>query len=387
MCRLLTLFLDALRTLGTLWEDHADLDKIHKQLDLITLLGITLRSMCGGATMKKHLLNIAKYLPDGTALAKQTVVGHDTPKKEADQDDDQDEADAEFRTQLDALSLALPSACHYWLQLILLLFNTTQHLADHIKSTKSSKVVIHIISQPPPNQYLLPWKTLLTNEAYFSDNDDSFPVADIITFLTSKGKSAESGSDSTDDLTKPTADTPQMLSSNTICKSDESGSDSIDDPIADTPQMLSVETLVQQLKEIGKIPKVIDTDKGREWNLKAFNKEIEPIIKTVTKLKLTNCVSSVGWEDSARTVVAELIKFQAVWTLSNEVMTMENINKIVQMIETIQDNAMIYWALRDNAPLDSGIGFMGNYHAEAILPAFLYRRRKAGLVRLGNIVM
>src|SRR5258705_449327 len=106
--------------------------------------------------------------------------------------------------------------------------------------------------------------------------------------------------------------------------------------------MLSAETLVQRLKEIGKIPKVVDTDKGRDWNLKAFNKEIEPTIKTVTKLVLTNCVS-VGLEDSARAIVAELIKFQAVWTLSDEVMTMENINKIVQMIETIRDNAMIYW--------------------------------------------
>jgi hypothetical protein len=356
LCRLLTLFLDALRTLGTLREDHADLDKILKQLDWITLLGITLRTMCGGATMKKHLLNIAKYLPDGTELAKQTEVGHETLKKdeEADEDEDEDAADPEFRSQLDARDLGLPTACHDWLQLMLLHFDATQRLADYIKSTKSSDVVIQIISQPPPDRYLLPWKTLLNSEAYFPDNDDSFRVADIITFLSPyiKGKSDESGSDSTDDPTKP---------------------------IAHTPRMISAETLVQRLKEIGKIPKVVDTDKGRAWNLKTFNEKIEPIIETVANLELTNCVS-VGWEDYARTVVAELIKFQAAWTLSDEVTTMKDISKIVQMIETIRDNAMVYWALRDNAPLDTGIGFIGNYHAEAILAAFLYHRQGAGSV-------
>ena len=50
------------------------------------------------------------------------------------------------------------------------------------------------------------------------------------------------------------------------------------------------------------------------------------------------------------------------------------------MVETIRDNAMIYRALRDNAPLDTGIGFIGNYHAEASLAAFLYRLQKAGSV-------
>lgn len=350
LCRLLTLFLDALHTLNTLRKDHADLDQIRKQLDLITRLGLTLRSMCGGTTMRKHLLIIQKYLPDGTALAKQTEVGHDTPRKDEEADEDEDEADVEFRGQLDARRL--PSACHDWLHLVLIHFDATQRLADYVKRTTRSEVVIQIISQPPPDRYLLPWKTLLTNEAYFPDNDDSFPVADIIAFLTSNTKSVESGSNSTDNPTKP---------------------------IVDTPQILSAETLVQRLKEIGKIPKVIDTNNGREWNLKAFNEAIEPIIETVTKLELTNCVS-VGWEDSAKIIVAELIKLQAVWTFSHEVVIMEHISKIVQMVETIRDNAMIYRALRDNAPLDTGIGFIGNYHAEASLAAFLYRLQKAGSV-------
>ncbi len=55
LCRLLTLFLDALYELGKLREAVAHMDKIDKQLDLITLFGLTLKSMIGGATMKKHL--------------------------------------------------------------------------------------------------------------------------------------------------------------------------------------------------------------------------------------------------------------------------------------------------------------------------------------------
>jgi hypothetical protein len=40
---------------------------------------------------------------------------------------------------------------------------------------------------------------------------------------------------------------------------------------------------------------------------------------------------------------------------------MEDIRKIVRMVDTMRDNAMIYWALRDGTPLSTGIGFAGNF--------------------------
>ena len=106
--------------LDKLRKDCVDLDMIHNQLHLITLFGMTLRSMVGGATMKKHLKVIAKFLPDRTALTKQPEVDHDRPRE----DEDVADADAEFHSfHLDAHDPALSKACNDWLELMVLHFD------------------------------------------------------------------------------------------------------------------------------------------------------------------------------------------------------------------------------------------------------------------------
>jgi len=71
LCRPLTLFLDALYDISKLREPVANLDcldKIYEQLDLITLFGLTLKSMIGGTTMKKHLRIITEFFLMGRRL-------------------------------------------------------------------------------------------------------------------------------------------------------------------------------------------------------------------------------------------------------------------------------------------------------------------------------
>jgi hypothetical protein len=92
----------------------------------------------------------------------------------------------------------------------------------------------------------------------------------------------------------------------------------------------------------------------------------------VKNLKSTQCSMSVGWGN----VVRRLEAFQNEWIFTD----VEDISKIVRMIETMRDNAKIYWSLGTNAPLETGIGFTGNFHAEAILAAFLRRREEEGSV-------
>jgi len=318
--------------------------------------------MVGGATMKKHLQVIAKFLPDRIVLGKETEIVYNRPREEAVKEVNEEAkvTDTEFDTfQLGCFPLL--KACHDWLELMVLHFDTTQHLANYMKETKGPSVVIKIVSQAPPDQYMLPWKVLLENEAYFLDNNTSFPVAGIIGFLT------------------------PLTTSMTITESFLDGHlDSTGNPTTsitnNTPQIISAKALVQQLREIGKIPKVIDTNNGRQvWNLEAFNEAIEPIIETVKNLELTNCIS-VDWEEYANTIVQRLMALQNAWTLSDNDTTMEDISNIIRMIKTMRDNAKIYWALRPNSALDTGIGFISNFHAKAILAAFLHQCQKTGSV-------
>ncbi len=284
-------------------------------------------------------------------LGKQTEVVHDRPREEADEE----AANEEFHTfQLDAHSPALPKACHDWLELMVLHFDATQRLADYIKRTnKGSEVVIRIVSQTPPDRYMLPWKVLLNNKAYFPDNDPSFRVEEIISFLTTVANPTTTAESLLTPVAPSTTIAENLLTpiatSTTIDESFlDSHLDSTGNPTTstadDTPQkIISAETLVQQLKEIGDIPKVINTDGRQEWNLDAFNNIIQPIIETVKNLKLTNCIS-VGWEEYANSIALRLVAFQNMWTLSDKVTTMQDISKIIKMIDTMRDNAMIYWA-------------------------------------------
>jgi len=161
--------------------------------------------------------------------------------------------------RLDARSPALPKACHDWLELMVLHFDATQRLADYIKKTNGPEVVIRIVSQTPPYRYMLPWEVMLKNEAYFPDNDPSFPVEDIISFLT------------------PVANSTTIDESFLDSRLDSTGNPT---SIADaTPQIISAEALVQQLKEIGKIPEVVNTDGRQVWNLEAFDEAIMEKVK------------------------------------------------------------------------------------------------------------
>ena len=360
LCKLLTVFLDALRTLGKLREDSKDLGKICKQLGWIALLGITLRSMIGGATMKKHLRVIAKFLPDGTALAKQT----EDVAAGADADAD---VDAEFHTiQLHALGPTLPKACNDWLELMVIHYDAAQRLVNYVKSTNGSEVSIKIVSQASPDRYMLPWTTLLSDDRYFPNNDPLLPVADIISFLKPVANPASDAEGFLDPVTDPTANPAPVAESSLDPTSDST----ISTTDTNDHQMISAEAFVQRLNEIGKIPKVVETDDGKMWNLEAFTEAIEPIIEKMRRCELANC-NSIGWEVYTGTIVKSLVFFQNSWTLTDEVTTAKDIREIVRMVDTMRDNAMIHWALRDGTPLSTGIGFAGNFHAEAILAAYL----------------
>jgi hypothetical protein len=94
--------------------------------------------MIGGATMKKHLRVIAKFLPDGTALAKQTEdVG----------------CRCRCRCGISHLSTGCPGSdpaqgMYDWLELMVLHFDAAQRLVDYVKLVQRQRG-LKIISRSP----------------------------------------------------------------------------------------------------------------------------------------------------------------------------------------------------------------------------------------------
>ena len=313
--------------------------------------------------MKKHLRFIAKHLPDGTNLAKKTeAVAVAAADGDVDADADAADVDAEFYTiQLDAMGQTLPKACNDWLELMVLHFDAVQHLADYVKLVQSREVNINIVCQGSPDRYMLPWRTLLNNDRYFPKNS-SCSVADIISFLQPVATSTTIVETSLDPAADPTAN-PASVTESFL---DPAGNSTTS---TSNRQMISAETFVQRLKEIGTIPKVVESEDGERWNLKKFTEAIEPIIEKMRRRELANCTSA-GWEEYSNTILQRLVSLRDGWTLNNAATTVEDIEKIVRMVDAMRDNAMIYWALRDDTPLSTGVGFAGNFHAEAILAAY-----------------
>jgi hypothetical protein len=321
LCELLEHFHKALNDLNNLRMTSVDVVEIDKQLMLISQIGITLNSMAKGAAIKKHLQVIADFLPDRAALVKQTEGNHQ-----------EEEEDTALQIgQPGALNLPKWKACSDWLELMVVHFNAVQVLAHYVMSVPQFKLEIKILSHALPDRNMLPWKDLLHHKTYFPQ----IVVDDIISFL--------------DPDSKPFVDTTRISNTQT--------------------EKITAQNVVMLVKALRNIPRS-DTDN--------FTKAADFIIDQVERL--TDCTSPES-ELHTESIVARLKDFKGNWLLyTQDRYILEEVPKIVEMIETLRDNTKLYESLGKDSALSTGIGFRGTNHCAVALAAFC-SVQEAGLSR------
>jgi len=75
-----------------------------------------------------------------------------------------------------------------------------------------------------------------------------------------------------------------------------------------------------------------------------------------------------GSTNYIRRIINKLVSAKGL--LPNRKDTNNEIDDIMEMVETLADNTRLERKLRKGSPLDTGVGFLGSLHAEAWLSAY-----------------
>jgi hypothetical protein len=169
LCELLRRFIDSLESLQKF--DNAgpmESESFNLYVGRVGLAGDALQRMVGGQIIEVHMKVIT------TALNKSSRATLDTNQE------------PEWDEELYRIGSALPMWEAYceWLRLMVVHFDAVRILITHLSKASFPEVTIKVITAPPPDNTLLPWKELLQNERYFDNGiTGSTSTNDIITFL------------------------------------------------------------------------------------------------------------------------------------------------------------------------------------------------------------
>ena len=330
LCGLLDLFYKNLVVLEDIQNGKCKPEVLYDTLVLVTKLGNILMLMVKGAAIKKHLKLIADLLPNRALLMQPEKDGD---KKEAEKETEATAEEDELKQlHADHQPRLKWQICNDWLELIIIYYDAVQNISHFIKSHHIFSVDIQIVSQPPPDWKMLPWKDLLRCKEYFP-TQPSLSANQLI-------KCLDPGFTSTDK--KPSPNT----------KKSRAIAESIKKPKGFTAEAIAAS--VAALSEFG-----VSED--------GFACDINNIIDKMDCI--TNC-NAPGSDLHTQSIVNNLRSLEHKSKTQHWDEVNEEIADIVQMLRNMRESAMLYEMLKPGEALSTGDGFGGTYHCESLLLAF-----------------
>jgi hypothetical protein len=323
LCELLDKFSEYLAALEPIQKKPDSKGQILNQLDLISRVGTMLRFMVRGSAIKKHLKVIDNFLPDREDLA------------QGNGGDDDEEL-----VSLDHKALPKWKACVDWLELMVTHFDAIQTLIRFI-SHHPNEVDIKVLFLVSPDDKMFSWKDLLNHKTYFPADRPGATAEDLIAFLS------------------PLEDQGQMdEKKEEKGKKEKKARKAKEEEGEEEEEAVSAEDVMRLVKNLCKFT---FPDNG------LCGTAIDDI---VCKIGLINNCTSAGSQSYAISIIDELSDFKRNCRSLDQDEAIKYIEQINSMLRTLRGNAMLRTSLRTGSPLDTGLGFNGDFHCEGSLTTF-----------------
>jgi hypothetical protein len=384
LCELLKCFRGSLTELVDL--KTRDVAKIRQALNDVRILGDLLWTMVRGSAIEKHLQTIAKFLDTQERVAgvykeavdKEGVVGVDKEgvvDEEEDVDLDDDEEDIEF-VVLKPYSICRGKplqpweSYRDWLRLQIIYFDAIQTSTRYVSSFPSADVSIKILTPSLPSTDMLPWSDLLTDARYFTQplGRELFDCLSQFAFdqpemnLEAEGSREKRGEGSKE---KKSEDNKEKKGESSKEKKGEGSKEKKGggskgekgkgreekDNKATTGKGTEFERAIKSVKRMQRMQE----------------SEIDTLVNSAANqmASLKNCPLSPPDRESPEELRKRVLQLKARHLPSNDRINI--INSILQRLNTMKVQSLLYQKLRTGTPLCCGKRFSGTRHCEACI--------------------
>jgi hypothetical protein len=360
LCELLRCFDGSLTVLVDL-KTH-DVEKIRQALSDVRNYGDLLGSMVRGSAIEKHLRTIAPFLDTHWGGVDKEVVGVGeegideegvVDKEGVDVDQDDDEGEIEFDvlkpyTICRGKLLQPWESYRDWLMLQIIYFDAIQTTTRYVSSFPSFELSIKILTPSLPSTEMLPWGDLLTSDRYFPqplgtelfDCLSRFAFDQQETELEAEGSQEKKGEGSKGKKGEGSKEKKGK------------GAEKKDNKATST----EFELAIKSVKRMQRMPE----------------SEIDTLVDSAANqvASLKNCPLSPPDREFPEALRKRILQLKARHLPPNDRLNM--IESILQTLNTMKGQSLLYQKLRKDAPLGCGKRFPGTRHCEACIASLKF---------------